>query len=271
VIGLVVLVVGAGVVGRVVYHRATDGYSDTRGAEVVRYELKSAVLGKSLEEIAIVPPGDEPRALLVLLHGRRDRYDGPENLLSDELFAALDDLRDRAPVVVLLNGGTASYYHDRGEGRWGSMMLREAIPDAVRRLKTTKGKLAIGGISMGGFGAFYLAGSEPTRFCAVGGHSAALWRSGGDTPEGAFDDAEDYARTDVWALARAGRYRRVSVWIDVGDSDGFRETDVAFAKFLEQRGVEVSWRTWRGGHDSGYWHAHIDEYLRFYANALQRC
>jgi S-formylglutathione hydrolase FrmB len=264
-------VVGATAIGRSSYHRAVDGYSDTRGAKVVRYELKSALLGKTLDEIAVVPSGGGRRPLLVLLHGRSNNDNGPAKLLSDELFAALDGLGQRAPVVVLLNGGTASYYHDRREGQWGSMMLREAIPNAVKRFKTTKGKVAIGGISMGGFGSFYLAGSKPSTFCAVGGHSAALWRSGGDTPEGAFDDAEDYARTDVWALARAGRYKRLPVWIDVGDSDGFRDTDVAFAKFLKARGTSVQLHVGSGGHDSNYWHEHMAEYLRFYANALSRC
>src|SRR3989442_6361475 len=46
----------------------------------------------------------------------------------------------------------------------------------------------------------YLARIAPTRFCAVGGHSAALWFRGADTPAGAFDDAGDFARHDVLHL-----------------------------------------------------------------------
>lgn len=244
------------------------GYSDTHGIEVVRYELDSALLGRSLPEIALVPPGDGRRSLLVLLHGRGTE---PKGMLTDALFAALAALADRAPVVVLLNGGDHSYYHDRRDGRWGSMMLREAIPDARRRFATAPGRVAIGGVSMGGFGALYLASKSPQGFCAVGGHSAALWRSGGETPQGAFDDAEDYARTDVWRAARAGRYASLPVWLDVGDADGFRPADMGFAQLLRSRGVRVNAHVWPGSHSHRYWDAHTPAYLRFYITALERC
>jgi S-formylglutathione hydrolase FrmB len=61
--------------------------------------------------------------------------------------------------------------------------------------------VAIGGISMGGFGALNLARLDPRRFCAVGGHSAALWASGADSAAGAFDDAADFSRNDVIGTA----------------------------------------------------------------------
>jgi S-formylglutathione hydrolase FrmB len=40
--------------------------------------------------------------------------------------------------------------------------------------------VAIGGISMGGFGAYAIARLDPGRFCAVGGQSAALYPGTGD-------------------------------------------------------------------------------------------
>src|SRR5439155_686741 len=82
-------------------------------------------------------------------------------------------------VLALLNGDGHSYFHDRRDGPWASMMLREAIPQAERRFHTLPGKVAIGGISMGGYGALHLASLRPHEFCAVGGHSAAVWTSGG--------------------------------------------------------------------------------------------
>ena len=55
---------------------------------------------------------------------------------------------------------------------------------------------------MGGFGAYDLARLYPGTFCAVGGDSAALWRNGGESAQGAFDNAEDFARHDVIGAAR---------------------------------------------------------------------
>ena len=72
---------------------------------------------------------------------------------------------------------------------------------------------------MGGFGAYDLARLYPRRFCAVGGHSPALWRTGGETAPGAFDDADDFARHDVIGAARANpdAFGDTRLWLDAGD------------------------------------------------------
>jgi S-formylglutathione hydrolase FrmB len=256
------------------------GYSNTREARVVHYSLASSLLGRHLEEIAVVPHGGGTRPLLVLLHGRHDpsrfswfvpSQNGPESLLSDAFFAGLARLHGRAPIVVVLNGGGHSYYHDRRDGRWASMILDEAIPDAVRRFGTKAGRIAIGGISMGGYGALHLAALQPHTFCAVGGHSAALWQSSGASAPGAFDDAGDFARNDVFAAVRAGRLDGSPIWIDGGSNDPFHDADAAFAALLRQRGDQVAYHVWPGAHTGAYWRAHMAAYLRFYASALASC
>ena len=192
-------------------------------------------------------------------------------MLSDAFFAGLARLGQRAPVVVVLNGGGHSYYHDRRDGRWGSMILDEAIPDAVHRFGTTPNRIAIGGISMGGYGALHLAALRPREFCAVGGHSAALWQSGGASAPGAFDDAADFARNDVFIAARADRFHGVPVWIDGGSNDPFHDADAAFAALLRDHDVRVTYHVWPGAHTGSYWRPHMAGYLRFYASALASC
>ena len=257
--------------------RVWRGYSNTHGARVVHYDLESAVLHRRLPEIAVIPPGRGPRPLLVFLHGRQDPpplhwliggKSGPQSILNNALFAALARLGRRAPVVVALNGGGHSYFHDRRDGRWATEILREAIPDAERRFHTN-GRVAIGGISMGGYGALHLASLAPRRFCAAGGHSAALWTSPGSTAPGAFDDAVDYARNDVFE--RTAAFRGLPVWIDGGTRDPFREADRAFVAALRRAGVQVSYHVWPGGHEGSYWHTHMAAYMRFYAAELSRC
>jgi enterochelin esterase-like enzyme len=125
---------------------------------------------------------------------------------------------------------------------------------------------------MGGFGALDLARLHPGRFCAVGAHSAALWTQGGDTAPGAFDDAGDFARHDVLAaVARANPYRGLPVWVDVGTADPFRSADTRLAADLHRRAANVAFHVWPGGHDAGYWRAHVGRYLGFYAAALAGC
>src|SRR3954452_8429828 len=162
---------------------------DKHGASVRNFTVKSRLVGRSLHEIGVVPAGlasGEKRPLLVFLHRRGT---GPASSLSDEFFAGLARLGKRAPVVVAMDGGDHSYWHDRRDGRWGSYVLKEAIPEAVRRLPVDSSRVAIGGISMGGYGAFELA--RHRRFCAVGGHSPALWLSAGGAGAGALGEPRE--------------------------------------------------------------------------------
>jgi S-formylglutathione hydrolase FrmB len=255
-------------------------YSRTDGARVAHYTLHSRLLGRDLAEVAIVPAGAGPRPLLVLLHGRHDpppfpwstpSVTGPESVLSNNFFDGLSALGPRAPVVVLIDGGGHSYYHDRTDGQWGSMVLDEAIPDAEHRFRTIAGTVAIGGESMGGYGALHLAALRPREFCAVGGHSAALWTAAGQAAPGAFDNEGDYARNDVFTPARNGAYAGLAIWIDGGTADPFRAADAALVTDLRAGGASVSYHVWPGGHGPTYWNAHMAEYLAFYASHLAAC
>ena len=235
------------------------------GSASTHFTVKSRLVGRSLTQAVILPGGDtKGRALLVMLHGRSST---PDDMARKSLARAVDKLGDRSPVIVFANGGNHSYYHDRADGRWGSYILDEVIPAAVRRFHLDRRRVAIGGFSMGGFGALDLARFR--RFCAVGGHSAAMWRTGGETPAGAFDDAEDFAQNDLIAAARANPrvFRTTRIWMDVGTEDPFRSADTELARFLPQ----ARFRLWRGGHEISWFDDHAVEIIRFYADALRDC
>jgi S-formylglutathione hydrolase FrmB len=247
---------------------------DTHGARQVAFTVHSRFVGRDLQELAAVPAGVAPgerRPLVVFLHGRGGH---PGDFFKSEFYAELARLGPRAPIVVQLDGGNHSYWHDRRGGRWGRYVLEEAIPAAINRLGADPKRVAIGGISMGGFGAFDLARrAGPGRFCAVGGHSPAFWLSAGDTAPGAFDDAADFSRHDVYRWVRTHRraFGRVPLWIDHGDQDPFSAADGQIVRALRADGSSLTTHVWRGRHDSAYWRAHTASYLRFYADALARC
>jgi S-formylglutathione hydrolase FrmB len=255
--------------------RAGDGAArvaaPTHGARVLALSINSEAVGRRLPVRIVVPAGADRgtrRPLLVFLHGRGG---SERSSLGEPLFAALAGLGSRAPIVAFPYGGDHSYWHDRRGGDWGRYVMREVIPAVIRRARADRRRVAIGGISMGGFGAYDLARLHPARFCAAGGHSPALWRSASETASGAFDDAEDFAHHDVIASARAGAFRTLPVWLDAGDRDPFLGGDDAFVAALRGAGGKVTARTWTGGHDGAYWDAHWRDYLRFYARVLGRC
>lgn len=247
---------------------------DVHGAQVDRLAIRSEAVGRRLGVAVVTPPevgARGERALLVFLHGRGG---SEETFIGNEaVYEGLAKLGGRAPVIAFPDGGDHSYWHDRAEGRWGRYLMREVIPKVVRRFGVDPRLVAIGGISMGGFGAYNLALKHPRRFCAVGGHSAALWFAAEETAPGAFDSAADFKRNDVVGTVRADPdpFDGMRVWNDYGEADPFRVYNEGFVDHLRADGADVSAHSWPGGHDADYWNRHWPAYLRFYANSLANC
>jgi poly(3-hydroxybutyrate) depolymerase len=246
---------------------------DKHGAKAVRLTVESEAVGEDLGVVVVepaeMPPAGE-RSLLLFLHGHGGS-DG--TYLEDEaVFEGLARLGRRAPLIAFPDGEN-SYWHDRADGDWGTYVMREVIPTVVRRFGIDPHRIAVGGISMGGFGAYDLALEHPGRFCAVGGHSAALWFEGSETAPGAFDDAEDFERNDVVGAVRADpqAFGEIPIWNDYGDEDPFRGYNEGFVQALEAGGTDLTTHMWPGIHKQPYWDDHFTAYLRFYAKALANC
>lgn len=230
--------------------------------KVSTFALNSKLFGRPFDETLVTPAGGgDGRALLVFLHG----YGGtPSDTLSPAFVSALRRLGDHAPVVVLPEGDIG-WWHDRKEGKWGSYVLDEVIPAALARSGADKDRVAIGGISMGGFGALDLG--RLRKFCAVGGHSPAIFEPGSDDISFGFDNAADFKRHDLIGIARKRSPYDAPVWIDIGDKDQLRPAASHLARELHARGADISFHVWPGNHDGAYWDQHFGDYLRFYAGA----
>jgi enterochelin esterase-like enzyme len=245
------------------------GAADPQGAQVKRFRLGG------LQHVAVIPadaPAAGKRGMVVFLHYRGGR--ATDELDNEPFFRALAAAGSRAPVFVFPASNGHSYWHNRRERKWGRFVWRDVIPEAVRRYGIDERRIAVGGISMGGFGAFDMARLHPGRFCAAAGHSPAIWQSAGETAPGAFDDAADFGRHDIVRVAR----RRPSVfartrhlWLDGGTADPFDPGMDAFAAALRRGGVPITVRRRPGGHTHDYWRAHWPAYVRFYARALSDC
>jgi enterochelin esterase-like enzyme len=245
---------------------------DRHGAVVSHFFVRSRFVHARLRATLVEPAGaaGQTRPLLVFLHGRGMTEDGS---LNAQMFAALAAQGERAPDIVFPDGGDHSYWHDRHGAAWGRYVMREVIPQAIKRLGADPKRVAIGGISMGGFGAFDLARLHPGSFCAVGGHSPAIWQSSGETAPGAFDNASDFARNDIVRTARShpSVFAGKPLWLDAGTADPFDPGDRAFVAALRSGAVKITVHRWPGGHTGSYWRSHWRNYLGFYARALANC
>jgi S-formylglutathione hydrolase FrmB len=252
---------------------APGGSPDPHGARIVHLEFHSRAVGQDLGVNVMVPPRPGPRgerSLLVYLHGRG----GYEGTFNDAVLRGVPLLpHGRGPLVAFPAGGDHGYWHDRAEGAWDEYVVDEVIPRVSRRFGVDLELLAIGGISMGGFGAYDIALHHPGRFCAAGGHSAALWFDGSETAPGAFDDAADFERNDVVEMVQAdpNAFGETRIWNDYGDEDPFRAYNEGFVEALRAGDADLTARSWPGGHEGGYWDSHWPAYQRFYVDALAAC
>jgi len=235
--------------------------------------VESEAVGRPLEVGVIEPAGASPgkRPLLVFLHGAGG---SSESFLENEVvLETLEGLGDEAPVVAFPEG-EESWWHDRASGDWGEYVVGEVIPAVSRRFGTDPRRVAVGGISMGGYGAYHLGLAYPRRWCAVGGHSAGLWTDPSEEFPGAFDDRADYEANDVLGAVEANpdAFGEIPLWNDYGDEDWFVRGNEAFLAALEpSTKTRLAAHVWPGGHSGDYWDTHFPQYLRFYAKSLANC
>jgi S-formylglutathione hydrolase FrmB len=219
-----------------------------------------------------------PLPVVVALHGQG----GDENgLLGLDLPGYLADaVRAGVPPFALASvAGGQGYWHARRSGEdAGRMVIEEFLPllaglptdaegVAVPRLASdASDPVGFFGWSMGGYGALLLAETLGAgRVPAVAVSSPALWLRAADTVPGAFDDASDYARHDVFG--GRGRLRGVGVRIDCGTADPFIGAARAFAGGLTPR---PAGGFGMGGHDGHYWQRMAPAQLAFLGRALGR-
>jgi hypothetical protein len=127
---------------------------NTHGTRVDHFTVHSKAAGPDLGVSVVVPAG---------------AHSGSRRCLSFCIAAAAP-----TPIVAFPGGGEHGYRHDRAEGDWGTYVMDEVIPQLIRRFAVDPSRVAIGGISMGDFGAYDIALQHPGSSCAVGGHSPAL-------------------------------------------------------------------------------------------------
>ena len=118
-----------------------------------------------------------------MLHGgSQDRDEWPAYGLVDAMDRLIAN-REIGPMLLVLPQGDYSYWvnHATDGTRWGDYIAEDLVRhvDATYRTLPDADHRAIGGLSMGGYGALQLGFTYPGVFGAVGAHSPALYPEDG--------------------------------------------------------------------------------------------
>jgi enterochelin esterase-like enzyme len=227
--------------------------------------------------LVYLPPGYDSNSgrhypSLYMLHGFSGSY---TDWRSYGLLTEADRLITAgaiAPLIIVMPQGDSGYWIDQANGgpRYATYVARDLVHeiDDSYRTSTEAKDRAIGGVSMGAHGALQLALNFPGTFNVVGAHSLVLRRY--DQAFSFFGDKAYFAQHDPVSIvaAKPDLARQIHLWIDIGKDDVWSTQTAAFNKELYGAGIKHDWLEFSGGHDPVYWSAHVDDYLRFYSEAL---
>lgn len=195
---------------------------------------------------------------LYLLHGSNSRA---SSFLDFGLQRDLDHLiaRRRVPpmIVVMIQGGPGENdWLDTAAGHYASYVLEtQALVDRVYRTLPTRIYRAIGGYSMGGFGAVNIALEHLDRFSVVESWSGFF---DGLTPAVSSDRAL-FARLPLRAFFYGGDHDRT---VSASENE-------PFAAELRGVGVRAGAAVYPGAHNSQLWSAHLSQMLAIVGRAFR--
>ncbi len=242
---------------------------------VCNIHWKSALLGKKTAMNVLLPEtGEPPFPVFYLLHGRSDDY------TAWLVNTRIESYAGRYPMIVVMPDGYLGFYTDIEGGPAYARHIGEELVDLVDRTFPTRAERAgraIGGLSMGGYGALRVGLVHRNRFSSVHSHSGALMHGSrpavdgrehiypevfGTDPQGT---AHDLCRLAADA-AKAGD--APAIRIDCGVDDFLIEDNRAYREALRKTGMPHTYEEHEGAHDWDYWDRHIPSALAFHARNL---
>lgn len=196
---------------------------------------------------------DERYPVLYLVHGQGFLDDQWDRIGADEAASELISSGQTAPFIIVM---PYDHYSLRPTvGFFDEAFLGELIPwiDENYRTLADREHRAVGGLSRGASWAIHFALSEPDLFGAMGGHSPPVF-------------IEEAKKVIEW-LDAIPREQMPRFWLDIGDGDtrNIIQSAEFFEGLLSERDIPHEWHLYPGDHSEEYWSAHVEEYLRWYA------
>jgi len=254
--------------------------------------LSSKILARAVSYCIVLPrsfDADKARTFPVLyfFHGLGDNE---QFFVHSGAWNLLEDMRDKGELkdfLIATPDARSTFYINARDGkeRYEDFLLQEFFPYVEKHYRAAAGRSnrAISGISMGGYGALYLAFRHPQLFSSVSAHSAALIDKlpnflAGALPNSprarvlgdAFGNPPDpvfWQAHNPIVIARTANLAHLNIYFDCGDRDdfGFEAGAIALDKVLTSRQIPHEFHIYPGRHDASYFAEHLPGSLEFHS------
>jgi len=243
----------------------------------INYQSRSLNKASSFNIIFPEDPNlPRPWSTFYLLHGLSDDHTIWQRRTSIERYVG------NLPLVVVMPDGGRGWFTDAVEG---SAYEKDLIGDVVGLVdrtfpvKADRSGRAIGGLSMGGYGAVKVGLKHHEMFGSINSHSGALGFVHGD-PAQARQLSPEFTRIfgkspaggpeDPFAIVEKIDHGRIPpIRIDCGAEDFLLGQNRAFHAHLDKMKVPHEYQEFPGSHDWAYWDAHVREAIAFHMKNLR--
>ncbi|WP_460981835.1 alpha/beta hydrolase [Spirosoma fluminis] len=267
---------------------------NTLAAKVDTLDVPSIVMKKTMRAAIVLPESyaksKTAYPVLYLLHGGYGHFNDWITKTPDK--SLLHRLANQYNIIIVMpEGEVFSYYLDSPvlkDSQFESYLTRdvtEKIDKTYRTIRDQKGRV-ITGLSMGGYGALYLATRHPDLYCAAGSMSGALnpdmntWKLPPDAAKhikaefekilGSFDQSPDgWAAYSVVGMADKMKANSLKLVFDCGVDDFLIEPNRELHRRLVFNQMPHDYSERPGGHSWEYWQNSLPNHVLFFSNVLK--
>ena len=194
---------------------------------------------------------DQRYPVLYLLHGQTYTDDQWIRLGAVEAANELILSGESVPFIIVFPDD--HYWNLPPGAGFGQRLAEKLIPyiDSTYRTLPDRNHRAIGGMSRGAGWALRLGLTHWNLFGTIGLHSLAVLQ-------------KDASEIREW-LAEIPPSSRPRLFMDIGDNDQEYEMAQRVETQFTDFGLSHEWHLYNGAHTEEYWSAHVEEYIKWYA------